>query len=131
MTDFADLDPFELPDWLGSGRVTWRPDEGTVAGSLIHGELASEAGDAVDCDLVAVDQAYPRPIAPDDVRTGAHLAWHHGQVHVTRRDGRPTLLVPGATITADLALEALGRLAQAVGARRGNFQALLQVPGTR
>ncbi len=47
------------------------------------------------CDLLAVDQAYPEPVADDDIRTRAHLAWRHGQVLLIEYEGRLTLAVPG------------------------------------
>lgn len=128
MTGFAELDPFDLPDWLGSQPVTWHPDEGGVVGNSIRGRLLSETGDAVDLDLLAVDDAYPAAVAPESVRTAAHLAWRNGQVHAAFREGRATLLVPGSALDADLALRALGRLAKAVGAAPGSFRALLRVP---
>ena len=68
------------------------------------------------CDLLAVDEAYPAPVADDDVRTRAHQAWRHGQVLLVEHDGRLTLAVPGTAFTADRVLDALGRLAKAVGA---------------
>lgn len=125
---FEDQDPFDLPDWLGEGRVTWQPDDGSVVGSLVPGRLLSPSGAELACALLAVDQAYPAAVAPDPIRSAAHQAWRNGQVHVASLDGQAALLLPGSLVSADLALEALGRLAQAVGAARGSFQALLRVP---
>ena len=51
----------------------------------------------------------------DDWRSRVHQAWTHGQVLLIDYDGRLTLAVPGTTFTADRALEAIGRLAKAVG----------------
>ena len=75
-------------------------------------------GDAPDqpCDLLAVDEAYPVPVADDGTRLLAHQAWQHGQVLLIAYDGRLALAVPGNRFTADLALDALDRLARAVGA---------------
>ena len=73
------------------------------------------------CDLLAVDQAYPAPVADDDVRAAAHQAWQHGQVHLVRLEGRLTLLVPGTDFDAVLTLDALARLTKALGASPEDF----------
>jgi hypothetical protein len=122
-----DLDPFDLPEWLGDRNVAWRPDEGLGEGFLVPGSVSSEAGDELACDLLAVDEAYPTPVADDRVRTRAHQFWQHGQVLLVRRTGRLTLAVPGRSFTADLALESLARLAAAVGASPERYAALLRV----
>ena len=54
------------------------------------------------CDLLAVDDAYPQPVADDDIRTRAHLAWRHGQILLLACEDRLTLAVPGTSFTADL-----------------------------
>jgi hypothetical protein len=48
-------------------------------------------------------------------------------VLLVRYDGRLTLAVPGTSFTADLALEAIGRLAQSVGVAPGRFVAALRL----
>ena len=68
------------------------------------------------CDLLAVDEAYPVPVADQDVRHDAHQAWRHGQVLLVGPDDRLTLAVPGTRFGPDLVLDALARLAKAVGA---------------
>ena len=75
-----DVDPFDLPDWLGSGRVDLEPDQGIRVGHLVPGLLTGVAGDRLPCDLFAVDEAYPTPVTDDDTRTRSHQAWRHGQV---------------------------------------------------
>ena len=55
-------------------------------------------------------------MAGDDIRTRAHLAWRHGQILLLECEDRLTLAVPGTSFTADLCLDAIGRLAKAVGA---------------
>jgi hypothetical protein len=42
-------------------------------------------------------------------------------------DGRLTLAVPGTAFTADRVLEAIGRLAKAVGVKPGRFLAALRL----
>ena len=137
----GEVDPFDLPEWLGAGRVIWRPTGAVgghhVAGELVPGEvgpdesrlpLSEPFAEPLACDLLAVDEAYPKPVADDELRHQAHQAWRHGQVLLVYVDGRVTLAVPGTSFTADRVLESLARLAKAVGARPGSFAALLR-PG--
>lgn len=123
----ADLDPFDLPEWLGHGRVTWQPDEGVTGRHEVRGQLTGGADQALACDLVAVDEAYPAPVADDATRTRAHQAWRHGQVQLVEVDERLTLAVPGRDFTADRVMEALARLARAVGARPEEYAVLLRL----
>jgi hypothetical protein len=121
-----DLDPFDLPEWLGEREVTWTPETAVRGSARVLGQLT--AGDErLACDLLAVDEAYPRPVAPDGVRTRAHQAWKHGQVLTQEHDGRLTLLTPGTRLTADLVLDVLGRLAKAVGGDPRRFAAHLRL----
>jgi hypothetical protein len=122
----TDLDPFDLPDWLGGSGVIWRPEHGVRVGHLVAGELTAD-GHHLPCDLLAVDEAYPRPVADDDTRTRAHQSWRHGQVLLVQYDGRLTLAVPGRDFTADRVLDALARLALAVGASPDDYAALLSL----
>lgn len=125
----AEVDPFDLPEWLLAGDVTWSADKGLLDSHLVPGTLA-HAGDQLPCDLLAVDEAYPAPVTDDAVRGRAHQAWRHGQVLMIEREGRLTLAVPGTRFTADLVLETLGRLAKALGASPDGLSALLRL-GTR
>jgi hypothetical protein len=126
-----DLDPFDLPDWLGTGDVTWTSGTGVRAGHHVPGRLHADADDGhahdVPCDLLAIDEAYPVPVASDDVRKRAHQAWRHGQILLLQLDGRPTLAVPGTQFDADLVLDALSRLAKAVGASPDHYAARLRI----
>jgi hypothetical protein len=119
------VDPFDLPDWLGAGEVTWTAADSVRGGHLVRGELTG--GGSLGCDLLAADQAYPRPVLDDAWRQQAHQAWTYGQVLVLDYDGRLTLAVPGTGFTADSALEAIGRLAKAVGVAPGRFLAALRL----
>jgi hypothetical protein len=110
-----ELDPFDLPDWLGDGPVTWTTDHG-LEGHLVTGRLTGPSDQDLDCDLLAVDQAYPAPVLDEANRTHVHQAWRHGQVILLTRDGRATVAVPGTSWTADRVLEAFTRVARAVGA---------------
>lgn len=126
-----DLDPFELPDWLGEADVTWTPLAGLRTGHHVLGSLteggAGSTREPVPCDLLAVDEAYPVPVADDAARLRAHQAWRHGQILLVELDGRPTLAVPGTEFTADGVIDALSRLAKAVGARPERYAAYLRI----
>jgi hypothetical protein len=130
-----DLDPFDLPDWLGSTDVTWTPDVGVRTGHRVAGRLTAGPSGGPDggpggelaCDLLAVDEAYPTPVADDRVRLQAHQAWRHGQILLLAAGERLTLAVPGTGFTADLVLDALSRLAKAVGASPERYAAHLRI----
>ena len=113
--DFDELDPFDLPEWVGEEAVVWAADRG-LSGHAVAGALSSPSDDALACDLLAVDQAYPSPVVDEATRTHVHQAWRHGQVLLLSHDGRATVAVPGTSWTAEHVLEALTRLARAVGA---------------
>lgn len=120
------VDAFDLPDWLGLGEVTWTARTSVQGGHLVAGELSGDGG-ALGCDLLGADQAFPVPVLHDAWRRQAHQAWTHGQVLLVEYDGRLTLAVPGTGFTADLVLEAVGRLARAVGVKPGRFLAALRL----
>jgi hypothetical protein len=121
-----DVDPFDLPDWLGTSEVTWRAGSTVREAHLVTGELGGDEG-SIACDLLAADLAYPRPVLAEERRRAVHQAWSLGQVALLEYDGRLTLAVPGTVFTADLVLETLGRLAKAVGARPGRVVAALRL----
>ena len=122
----AEADPFELPEWLGLGEVVWST-EGSVAGAhLVTGRLSRDEN-GHSADLLAVDRAYPVPALPEQWRRAAHQAWTHGQVLLLEVEGRLTLAVPATAFTADLALEALRRLAQSIGVPPQRFVAALRL----
>ncbi|CAA9375740.1 MAG: hypothetical protein AVDCRST_MAG60-485 [uncultured Nocardioides sp.] len=125
-TPIIDVDPFDLPDWLGVSQVVWHADQGLRTGHLVAGRLVS--GDEVlACDLLAVDEAYPVPVTDDDSRHRAHQAWRHGQVLVGEYAERLTLAVPGTRFDAERVLDSLARLARAVGGSPENMAALLRI----
>ena len=133
----TDIDPFDLPEWLGTRDVVWRADAGLRTGHLVRGRLTAGGDDEnpveMVCDLLAVDEAYPVPVVDDATRLRVHQAWRHGQVVVgglgTGTDSRMVLAVPGTGFGPDLVLDALGRLARAVGAHAENYAALLRIGG--
>jgi hypothetical protein len=122
-----DIDPFDLPEWLGTHDVVWRSDAGLRTGHLVPGRLTADGTDDVVCDLLAVDEAYPEPVVDDATRLRVHQAWRHGQVVIGELDSRMVLAVPGTGFGPDLVLDALGRLARAVGARAERYAALLRL----
>jgi hypothetical protein len=127
-----DLDPFDLPEWLGAEPVVWTPEGGIHDRYLVTGALTSidpADGRALACALLAVDEAYPEPVADDDLRHMAHQAWKYGEVLLVTLDDRMTLAVPGTSFTADLVLDALARFAKAVGAKPESFSVLLRLGG--
>ncbi|ABL82157.1 MULTISPECIES: hypothetical protein [unclassified Nocardioides] len=128
---FEPVDAFDLPDWLGVSDVTWVAEAGVRRGHAVPGHLAGSGADPIPCDLLAVDPAYPAAVAPETVRHDAHQAWRHGQVLLVGRDGRLTLTVPGTGFTADLVLEAVARLALAVGAPVERYAVLLRIGAER
>jgi len=125
------VDPFDLADLLGTGPVTWCATDGLTGSARVRGSLrrgAPPAGpETTPCDLLAVDDAYPAPVADDETRACAHQAWRHGEVHLGSCGGRLTLLVPGTGFSAELAMEAVRRLAKALGARATDFAVLLRL----
>jgi hypothetical protein len=122
----SEADPFELPEWLGTSEVTWTA-RSTVRGEhLLTGELSGGDG-SLQCDLLAADQAFPKPVLDEHWRPLAHQAWTHGQVLLLEYDGRLTVAVPGTEFTADRVLEALSRLAKAVGVKPSRFVAALRL----
>jgi hypothetical protein len=127
----AEVDPFDLPEWLGVSDVTWTASSGVRTGHHVRGSLTAEGRDEVECDLLAVDEAYPAPVADDHTRTRAHQAWRHGQVLLVRHADRLALAVPGTSFTADLVLDALDRLARAVGSSADHYTARLRIGAER
>lgn len=123
----TEADPFDLPDWLGTADVVWQSAGGVRAGHLVEGTLTGPDGEALGCDLLAVDEAYPAPVADEATRTRAHQAWRNGEVLLVVRDGRTTLAVPGRSFSVDTVLDALQRLARAVGASPQRYAARLTV----
>jgi hypothetical protein len=122
----SEVDPFELPDWLGTGDVTWTAGASVRQAHRVDGEL-SAGSQVLACDLIAADQAYPQPVLDEKWRQQAHRAWTHGQVLLIEYDGRLTLATPGTSFTADGVLETLARLARALGVPPERFVAAVRL----
>jgi len=122
----AAVDPFDLPEWVGISKVEWAASSSIHGSHLVAGELTG-SGERTPCDLLACDQAFPQVVLADDWRCMAHQSWTHDQVLLVEYDGRLTLAVPGTGFTADLVLDALSRLAKAVGVSPTEFVAALRL----
>jgi hypothetical protein len=122
-----DVDPFDLPEWLGTGDVTWASDAGLRTGHHVHGRIFAEGQEPLVCDLLAVDEAYPAPVTDDRARARAHQSWRHDQVLLGTYVDRLTLAVPGTRFDADRVIDALARMAKAVGASPDHWAALLRI----
>lgn len=126
----AEVDPFELPDWLGTQQVLWQAtdDPSARAEATVHGEVTPLAGGpGIALDLLAVDVAWPRPVCDEQTRQSVHEAWHYGQVLLLDLDGRTTLGVPGTELSSDLLCEAVRRFSKAVGADSTHFLVQLRL----
>ncbi len=134
----VDVDPFELPEWLGELDVVWYAGSGLRTAHLVVGALAAQqpgpAGrpaepERLGCSLVAVDEAHPVPVADDATRVRAHRAWRHGQVLVVQApDGDGiALAAPGTRWSSEGVLDALARLARAVGASPERYAVHLRI----
>jgi hypothetical protein len=126
-TPCHEVDAFDLPDWLGTDPVTWSA-VGPLRNGIVPGLLHSDVTDArLPCDLLAGDVACPVAVVDEATRVQIHQAWRHGQVHVVRRGDRLTLGAPGTDFPAPRVLDAVGRLAKAVGAPPDHFAVRLRV----
>jgi hypothetical protein len=126
VTAWLSAEPFDLPEWLGVEDVTWVALSPLHRGHLVSGELRG-AGDPIACDLLAIDEAYPAPVADERMRTRAHQAWRRGEVHLVEGDGRYALAVPGSRMDAELAVAAVERLARSVGADTASYAIQLRI----
>lgn len=124
--DVVEVDAFDLPEWLGEAEVTWRAESSIRGSHHLTGDLMG-GDEALPCDLLAADLAYPQPVLDGEWRRAAHREWTHGQVLLVEYDGRLTLAVPGTGFTADRVLESLVRLAKAVGVKPSRFVAALRL----
>ena len=127
----AEVDPFELPDWLAEEEVIWQatdePRDREQSGTM-HGRLTPlRGGEEMHLDLLAVDVAWPKPVCENEGRHLAHEVWHYGQVVLLDRDGRTTLGVPCTQFSSDLVCEAVRRFSKAVGADPAQFLVQLRL----
>lgn len=121
------VDPFDLPEWLATDEVTWHAVSTDRAGHLIHGVLTAGPEKEWSCNLLAVDQAWPRTVAPTDVRERVHLTWRNGEVELVEIDGALTLLTPGVGFSSGRVMTTLERFTRAVGARAERYVAAIRL----
>ena len=126
-TSYDEADPFDLPDWLGECEVTWESERGLATGHRVAGSLTSPGREPIGCDLLAVDDAYPEPVAADALRVRTHQVWRYGEVLVAVDGARILLVVPGSQVDIETALEAVRRLSRAGGARPGSYAVRLRL----
>lgn len=122
------VDAFDLPDWVGESDVVWTP-EVALDTPLVPGELRAGGTEnhGIPCDLLACDRAYPEPALPEQWRREAHSQWALSQVLLLEIAGRLTLVCPGVDVEVHNVLEALRRLAKAVGVPSSRFTAALRL----
>ncbi len=77
--------------------------------------------------MLACDLAYPRAVLEEKWRAAAHHAWQLGEVELLDYDGRLTLVVPGTQVGVETALDAVRRLAKAVGAPSDRFTVAIRL----
>lgn len=122
----TDADAFDLPEWVGVEQVTWAATSSLGETHHVTGELRS-GPEALTCDVLAADLAFPAPVLSERWRHDAHQAWAHGQVLLVHRHDRLTLVVPGSRVAAEDVLEAVRRFAKAVGATSDRFAVTLRL----
>ena len=124
---YDERDPFDLPEWMGECEVTWESARPLRADHRVIGALTAPGHEPLPCDLLAVDDAYPEPVAADQTRVRAHQVWRHGEVLLVSDADRLVLVVPGSRLDPETVLQAVGRLARAVGAAPGSYAVHLKV----
>lgn len=141
--EVSEVDPFDLPEWLGERDVTWIATSSLTAGHRVTGVLRTggptpeqpkqqrpshgEPGEEEPCDLLAGDLAYPSPVLSEEWRSRAHHAWSLGESVLVQYDGRLTMVIPGLAVDAETALEAIRRLAKALGASQDRYTVALRL----
>ncbi len=123
----ASVDAFDLPEWLGVEEVTWTAVTSLGTAPQVTGTLSGPSGSTLDCDVLAGDLAYPRSVLEEKWRAAAHQAWQLGETQLLEYDGRLTLVVPGTRVKVEAALEAVRRLARAVGAPSERFTVAIRL----
>jgi hypothetical protein len=127
----AEVDPFELPDWLAAEQVLWHATDERLhlhGTATVHGEVRPlHGGEPLELDLLAVDVAWPKAVCDEESRHLAHEAWHYGQVALLDVGGRTTLGVPCTEFSSDLVCEAVRRFGKAVGAEPAHFLVQLRL----
>lgn len=116
--DLRVAEPFDLPDWIGSGECTWTASD-SVGGGRVDGVLTG-AG-RLELAVLAADVAYPSAVVAERLRHATHQAWEHGQALLLADGTGYTLAVPGTVLDVDALCEAIRRFAGSVGADTARF----------
>ena len=110
------LDPFELPETLGTEEVVWEAVDAIASGPVVRGLLEAGADTTLACDLLAVDEAkVPRREAT--CRVLAQEVAALGLAHEER--GRPLALQRRAAQSDQLEPAVVALLAGGAGRRGG------------
>ena len=94
----VDVDPFDLPDWLGEGEVTWTPEGGIHDGHLVPGSLTG-GDEPLPCAPARRRRGLPEaggrrraaPPGPPGMAARPGATW-------SSYDDRLTLAVPGTVV---------------------------------
>ena len=127
MATVVPADAFDLPEWLGVEEVTWTAVTSLGPTPHVSGALSGPSGASLECDVLACDLAYPQAVLEEKWRADAHHAWQLGETLLLEYDGRLTLVVPGTSVGVEAALEAVRRLAKAVGAPSDRFTVAIRL----
>lgn len=126
-TPVIEVDPFDLPEWLGTDDVVWQADHGLRTGHVVPGRFGADGRDDLAFDLIAVDEAAPAPVTDDESRVAVHRSWGHGQVLIGRYDDRLAAAVPGTRFDAERVIDTLSRVVRAVGGSPEHMSVLIRV----
>jgi hypothetical protein len=121
------VDAFDLPEWLGVEDVTWTAVTSLGKAPRVTGSLQGASGASLECDVLACDLAYPETVLEEQWRAAGHRAWQLGETELLEYDDRLTLVVPGTRVRVEAALEAIRRLAKAVGAPSSRFTVAIRL----
>ena len=127
MVEVRAVDAFDLPEWLGVEEITWTAVTSLGTAPTVSGNLRGHTGTELACDILACDLAYPRAVLEETWRAAGHHAWQLGESLLIELDDRLTLVVPGTTVRVELALDAVRRLAKAVGAPASRFTVAIRL----
>lgn len=117
-------DPFNLPDWIGTGDSTWTTSD-SVGDARVDGVLVGT--EKLELSVLAADVAYPAALVSERLRHDVHQAWVHGEVLLLSQGEGFVLAVPGTSLDVDTLYEVIRRFARAVGAAPASFTVALQL----
>ena len=112
-----DVDPFDLPEWLGEAEVDLDADARRTPRAP-RARARSPAPATTTCPATCWPSTTPTRSRWPTTTSAPAPTWPGGTARSCwcECEDRLTLAVPGTSFTADLCLDAIGRLAKAVGA---------------